>query len=1032
YVDADGKTQTLTVDAAGNVTVPAGVTDLSVTVPTIQDDVYEGQETFDLVAADQNGVTTNGSAQAGATVTDTSPIYAVVSVDQASVSEGGVLRYTVKLVDGAGNEVKVPAGNSVEVKLDWSGAAANNADTLGRPDSITVIGGNSQVSFEVPTVDDVYKESDESITVTIKDVVDTNGSFNSVTVGSDKSANTVVKDDFDVTTVSIKATVTKTSEITVENVRSSTDFKVTATGANGKPANISTIKGTDHDGFGVSGAASGDNAELGFDQSSKKSEKLTVEFNKEVKTFEVQFAWRANTEKAKVEFFGADGKSVGWAIITEGKNETEAILTYYDAKGKVMRTEKVPGGSDKVDLAYTFEPGSGLNFTKAEFTAVGTDDDYLVHSIKYKEVTEDASTLPGTKTEVRFDIQTSNPPDPSKYDFKTSFPTAKVEIDGKVHDVQLDREGKGFVTVETDGSKDLVANVLEVNGNFESVDVPVNLTLNHGKVIEDGNSGGKLIGGQGDDLLIGDHGGTVTSVEPGKNYNIALVVDTSGSMKNPSGSYWKTSGKDWVNGEWKSVKKGAVMSREMLMKEALIKLVTDLAEHDGQVNISLVDFHTNAKLEFKLNNLNTGNVQSLISAINKLTAEGGTNYDDAFRKAVDWFNTQNNSGFTTGKNYENLTFFLTDGNPTFNNKNTSSTGASTEYEDLNEAINSFEALSNKGKVYGIGIGSGVSENYLKFFDNTDKQGVQTVWTQDYKGNWKTVSGMAGQPQIVMTAEELAAALQGAKDITELAAVGDDVIDATAGGNNIIFGDAIDTSKLDWAGLGVNLKDVPSGGLDSLKYFIARSEGLDSIKDIDNAKIYDFLLANHGKFNVLDTTQGGSDLISSGSGNDILFAGAGNDHLYAGAGDDILYAQSGTNVLVGGQGNDKLFSGTGNDTFAWLANDEGTVDLPARDTVYNFGMGAGSKFGEDKIDLADMLKGSGINSGNLDEYLQLNFDSSSNKTVLSINTKGQLGSQGDNANQIIEFDGVNLVGDGQASQSDLIKNLIQQGKLNIDQ
>ncbi|EKU28023.1 calcium-binding outer membrane-like protein [Alcaligenes sp. HPC1271] len=70
YVDADGKTQTLTVDAAGNVTVPAGVTDLSVTVPTIQDDVYEGQETFDLVAADQNGVTSNGSAQAGATVVD--------------------------------------------------------------------------------------------------------------------------------------------------------------------------------------------------------------------------------------------------------------------------------------------------------------------------------------------------------------------------------------------------------------------------------------------------------------------------------------------------------------------------------------------------------------------------------------------------------------------------------------------------------------------------------------------------------------------------------------------------------------------------------------------------------------------------------------------------------------------------------------------------------------------------------------------------------------------------------------------------
>ena len=31
----------------------------------------------------------------------------------------------------------------------------------------------------------------------------------------------------------------------------------------------------------------------------------------------------------------------------------------------------------------------------------------------------------------------------------------------------------------------------------------------------------------------GDKGGTVTTVEPGKNYNIAIVVDTSGSMKMP-------------------------------------------------------------------------------------------------------------------------------------------------------------------------------------------------------------------------------------------------------------------------------------------------------------------------------------------------------------------------------------------------------------------------------------------------------------------------------------------------------------------
>ncbi|WP_420481382.1 hypothetical protein, partial [Aeromonas veronii] len=61
YVDSKGATQTLAVDTNGNVTVPAGVTGLTVTVATTQDSVYEGPETFQLRVTETNGVTTNGA-----------------------------------------------------------------------------------------------------------------------------------------------------------------------------------------------------------------------------------------------------------------------------------------------------------------------------------------------------------------------------------------------------------------------------------------------------------------------------------------------------------------------------------------------------------------------------------------------------------------------------------------------------------------------------------------------------------------------------------------------------------------------------------------------------------------------------------------------------------------------------------------------------------------------------------------------------------------------------------------------------------
>jgi hypothetical protein len=123
------------------------------------------------------------------------PVYAIISVDKGTVAEGGTLTYTVKLVDADGNAVTVPAGKSVTVALNWSGAAANDTDTTGRPDSVTIDGGTSEKQFTVGTVDDVISEGPEGLVATIGSVTDTNTSFENLGVGTQNTATSQVTDE---------------------------------------------------------------------------------------------------------------------------------------------------------------------------------------------------------------------------------------------------------------------------------------------------------------------------------------------------------------------------------------------------------------------------------------------------------------------------------------------------------------------------------------------------------------------------------------------------------------------------------------------------------------------------------------------------------------------------------------------------------------------------------------------------------------------------------------------------------------------
>ncbi|MFK3776382.1 immunoglobulin-like domain-containing protein [Pseudomonas sp. NPDC089406] len=527
------------------------------------------------------------------------------------------------------------------------------------------------------------------------------------------------------------------------------------------------------------------------------------------------------------------------------------------------------------------------------------------------------------------------------------------------------------------------------------------------------------------DIIVADVTGL--HVVAGKDYNIAFIVDTSGSM-----------GQSGVD--------GAKASLESVFRTLAASVKGSLS---GTVNILLVDFATQVKSTVSVT-LNDAGLKTLLNALGTMSADGGTNYEDAFKTTANWFQTLKNAG-NTGSNQ---TFFITDGqptyyqtgeqgNPTLANSTTkldtflstinykvgdtvtnyaldatnrvsidssgkltaetrgnfdlltwsykwntvtsgsiraegnggyelstrAGTGNTTTDATLTNSTDSYKILAALSTVEAIGLNSGVNTNDLKPYDSDST------------------------PQTNIDPTKLADAILGH---TEATVPGSDRVDG-GDGHDIIFGDL------------VTFDSIPGTGVEAIQAFVATKLGVDA-GDVDARMMHQYVSEHYTEFDVSrsndgnDTLmggagndiifgQGGNDYLDGGKGNDILLGGTGNDTLLGGEGNDLLFGGAGNDTLIGGKGNDIMTGGAGADTFVWKAGDTG------QDVIKDFKVSEG-----DRLDLSDLLQGE--RGTTIDNYLKIT--TVGGESTLQISTEGKLNAAGGLANVdvSIKLEGVN--------------------------
>jgi surface adhesion protein len=549
------------------------------------------------------------------------------------------------------------------------------------------------------------------------------------------------------------------------------------------------------------------------------------------------------------------------------------------------------------------------------------------------------------------------------------------------------------------------------SGNITVVVDKANYVLTNGT----SDSDTSLTGTTGNDVMVADIAGLQT--KNGQNYNIAFMVDTSGSMSQTS-----------------------VDNAKSALATLFAQLKNSLGTSSGTVKIYLADFDNTVHKSVSVDLKSSDALTKLQAVLDSMYSGGGTNYESVFKAATAWFKgTDSIAGAT------DLTYFITDGKPTLYLDNGSTSGSQTllssgwDSVSLSYAMSKYtpgQAYAESGKTlitatgevnkwsYGWGgwtyevVGSVDKSSGTLVYTSLGGTGNSTTNTTESESKaafdaLKAISGNTIEAigvQGTITSDDLkyydsdhvVQTLDGTLDSNALikaisasfvlAAPGNDTM--TGGdGNDILFGDAIQFGSLE----GVSaLKAQAAAGLTTT----AAPVTADTITEL---QVHKYITEHYSEFNTAGVA-GGNDKLIGGDGDDILFGQGGNDTLEGGKGNDIL---------IGGSGDDTLTGGAGADTFVWLKGDTGT------DTITDFKHSEG-----DKLDLSDLLQGATDN--NLANFLKLSTDATTHTSTLQVSSTGEFKTGGTNTADVT----IKVTGADWGNGSSAITSLIAGGDLTV--
>ena len=493
--------------------------------------------------------------------------------------------------------------------------------------------------------------------------------------------------------------------------------------------------------------------------------------------------WDHVSEKALVTFY-RDGQIVGSTVV-EGQSS--------DGTFTLNSSDVVLGGFDKVVISAVDNrtpdfPNENSDFTiqgidfitkrddpiivnegkvTAESGADGFADDYQEANVKFdlgSMVNEGSLSEDGTSGTITVLIDGQE----TQVDVKLteggsgeSILTGTIQGGDQLFTATLDKDGNWTMEqydqfrVPGEGGQgssnefDLVFKTEDADGDTSSVTVQVPLEVqvasenDTGSIISNGDDVIIIDGGDGvaGTVAAGDSGGMTEGQQVAANYNVCFILDTSGSMDEKVGgsgsdrndSRLEVAVKSIENFIDTSIHQGdfigtvnlAVVTFESKYGKTIDVSISRVSDGDGGYTESYVFNGTtyNSYDSFKSNFHNT---------LNGLNANGGTNYEAGFRNAADWFDELGDTSKADG----NITYFLSDGVPTYHGTNSSGGGNYATEEDIKGAWLGYQDL--------LGSASGMQVNAIGFGTDLDDTAMKTLAMLDNTGT--LVSGVAGNQE----------------------------------------------------------------------------------------------------------------------------------------------------------------------------------------------------------------------------------------------------------------------------------------------